>query len=172
MAQRRGFRRGSSVRRPSFWLGNSFQALPSIAGVATTANTIVAEVDLEQAPNPTLVRVRGSWGFNIAGLDGSGVLTVGMMLVNAAALAAGVASLPTPFTEIGSDWLWWDSVGIDNVGTVGDGTVLAGQRTIDSKAMRKVKNNTVLVLVTEISGIGAAAGIATISGVARVLFKR
>jgi len=171
MAANRGFRRAAQ-RRPTFWEGAIVQSLPSIAGVASTVGTIVSEANLENTPNATIVRVRGSYGFTTASLDGTAVLAMGIMLVNAPALSVGIGSLPTPITDIGSDWLWWDSVGLDNVGTAGDGPTLAGQRMIDSKAMRKTKFNQVLVLITEIQGLGAAAGIATIATGLRVLFKR
>ena len=171
MANRRGFQRAAQ-RRPTFWEGAIFQALPSVAGAVATVNTLVTEANLENVPNSTVVRVRGNYGWSVAGANGSGACTLGIMLVNAPALAVGIGSLPTPLTDIGSDWLWWDSFGWDNVGTVGDGPVLAGQRMIDTKAMRKTALNQVLVLITEIQGLGATAGIATIAGSLRVLVKR
>ena len=171
MAANRGFRR-AAPRRTTFWNGAIFQALPSVAGVDSTVSTVLSEVTLETVPNATIIRCRGTYGWTVAGADGSGVCALGIMLVNAPALAVGIGSLPTPITDIGSDWLWWDIFGWDNVGTAGDGPVLAGQRVIDSKAMRKVKLNQVLVMITQISGLGAAAGIATIAAGLRVLQKR
>ncbi len=171
MANRRGFQRAAQ-RRPTFWEGALFSSLPSVAGAVAEVDTLVTEANLENVPNSTVVRVRGSYGWSVAGANGSGVCALGIMLVNAPALAVGIGSLPTPITDIGSDWLWWDSFGWDNVGTAGDGPVLAGQRTIDSKAMRKTALNQVLVLITEIQGIGASAGIATINGMTRVPVKR
>jgi len=171
MANRRGFQRAAQ-RRPTFWEGAVIQALPSVAGVASTVSAVVTEANLENTPNATVVRVRGNYGWSVAGANGSGVCALGIMLVNSPAFAVGIGSLPTPITDIGSDWLWWDSFGWDNVGTVGDGPVLAGQRTIDSKAMRKTKLNQDLVLIVEIAGLGASAGIATIAAALRVLLKR
>ncbi len=171
MAQRRAFRRGSSGRRPMNWQGGTFQALPSLAGVATTANTIVTEAILETFPDPTIVRVRGSYIFSETGINGTAVLTVGIMLIDNAALAAGVASIQTPGTDVGSDWLWWDTVPLDNVGTVAADPVRTGRRIIDSKAMRKVKTNQALVFVTEILALGASAAVVTIAGQVRVLLK-
>ncbi len=43
---------------------------------------------------------------------------------------------------------------------------------VDSKAIRKTKLNQVLILVTEVVGLGASAGIVTIAFGARFLFKR
>ncbi len=171
MANRRSFR-GASQRRPTFWEGAFVQALPSIAGAAATVSTVVTEANLENVPNSTVVRIRGGYGWSVAGANGSGTCSLGIMLVDQAALTVGVGSLPTPDTDIGSDWIWWDVFGFDNVGTTGDGPVQAGQRVIDTKAMRKTKLNHVLVLITEIRGLGASAGIATIAGGMRVLFKR
>ncbi len=171
MAARRGFQRAAQ-RRPTFWEGAISQNSPSVAGAVATFTEIVPEANLENVPDATVVRVRGSYGWSVAGANGSGVCALGIMLVSKAAAAVGIGSLPTPIADIGSDWLWWDGFGWDNVGTVGDGPVLAGQRMIDTKAMRKTKLNQVLVLTTEISGLGASAGIATIASVLRVLLKR
>jgi len=146
--------------------------VPSIAGVSVTVSTLVAEALLENVPEPTLVRVRGTYGYSETALDGSAVLTLGIMVVNEPALTAGVASVPQPQNDIGSDWLWWDSVPLLNVATAGEDPLRTGVRTIDSKAMRKIKNNQVLVLMTQVTGIGAAAGVVTVVGAVRVLFKR
>ena len=172
MANRRAFRRGSSQRRPTFWEGATFQAIPSVGGVQVTVNTLVSEATLENVPEPTVVRCRGSYIYSEASINGSTVVGMGIMLVDNAALAAGVASLQSPLTDDGSDWLWWDVFGLDNVGTENADPARTGQRMIDSKAMRKVKLNQALVLITEANGIGGSAAVITIVGGIRVLFKR
>ncbi len=105
-------------------------------------------------------------------INGTMILSMGIILVTNVALAAGVTAIPSPFTGIGNDWIWWDAVGLDNVGTVAADPVRTGSRMIDSKAMRKVKDNQVLVLVTEVTGLGGTAGVVTIAGAVRVLLKR
>ncbi len=172
MATRRAFRRGSSQRRPTFWEGATFQALPSIAGAPATVSTLVTEALLENVPEPTVVRIRGSYVYSETAIDGTAACAMGIMLVDKAALAVGIGSLPTPLADIGSDWIWWDIFGLDNVGTVAADPVRTGSRMIDSKAMRKVKMNEQLVLITEVVALGAAAAVVTIAGGVRVLFKR
>ncbi len=56
----RGFTRRVSTkpRRSMFWLGA--QVNVGIASGGTTLQTIVSEADLENVPNATIVRVRGS----------------------------------------------------------------------------------------------------------------
>ncbi len=171
MANRRGFQRAAQ-RRPTFWEGARLQLLPSIAGAQSDVQSVISEANLENVPNGTIVRIRGSYAWSVASANGTGVCALGIMLVDAAALAVGVGSLPTPFDDIGSDWIWWDTFGFDNVGTTADSPVNAGQRTIDSKAMRKVKLNQVLVMISEIDGLGGSAGIVTIAAGLRVLVKR
>jgi len=136
------------------------------------ASVIVTEAIFENVPEPTVIRVRGSYVFSETGIDGTASLFLGIMVADKNAIAAGVASLETPFTDIGSDWLWWDVAPLDNVGTVAADPVRTGRRMIDSKAMRKVKNNQALVFVSEVVGIGAAAAVVTIVFGLRVLIKR
>jgi len=178
MAHSRGFRRGSSQRRPTFWEGNIGAMAPSIAGTNQAVLAIVGEGQLENTPNATVVRIRGSYTMSTAvGINGEAVLSVGIMLVNAPAFGAGVTSLPTPIADVGSDWIWMDCIPLDNVGVVGE-PIAAARRPIDSKAMRKVGLNQVLVFVAEIVGVaGGTTGAATVAiadivfGL-RVLFKR
>ena len=171
MANRRGFRRGSSPRRSLTWQGAVFNAIPSLSGVAVTATTLISEVNLETFPDPTVVRCRGSYIYSEASINGSVAVTMGIMLIDNAALAAGVGSIQSPLTDVGSDWLWWDVFGLDNVGTENADPARTGQRIIDSKVMRKVKVNQALVLVTEVTGLGGTAAVITIVGGIRILLK-
>ncbi len=80
----------------------------------------------------------------------------GMGVVSAEALAAGVASVPEPFTQ--SDWpgwlLWGSFADHFELGTAS--SLLPGslQIPVDSKAMRKMGQNEALILVCE-SQVGA-----------------
>ena len=94
------------------------------------------------------------------------VAAVGLMVGSDSAIAAGVASVPTPLTELESD-LWYVHQtmlnSIDIAGTVSIGDTAAGRRyTVDSKAMRKVNNDQDIALVVEGSGTGDGCLVTTI----------
>ncbi len=173
MAVRRGFRR-AAVRRPTFWEGAIAQM--SLASGGASVATIVSEANLEAVPNGTIVRVRGSvlvQATAAGAVDAESIVNWGIMLVNAPAFAAGIASLPTPRTDIGSDWLAWGSTGIHAHSTAVAGNELSAMERIevDSKAMRKVGLNQVLVFTAEDSVITSTIVSSLVISL-RVLFKR
>ena len=171
---RRSFRR-NTPRRSTTWEGFSLRfqvtaALPQFSIVTT-------EAILENYPNPTLVRQRGRI---LAYLQAGGatldsVLTLGMYFATAQAAAAGIGSLAKPFDNIGSDWLWWDSIALsDNSGTIDQirPTTSAHRIDIDGKGMRKVEQNHVLVFVAQIFDFGATLANASVTAEARLLYKK
>ena len=173
MARRRDFRR-AVPRRPVSWEGASFSSL-ALAGAATTL-TMQSEANLESDREPTIVRVRGEivWGLRVASaIPTNGLLTFGLMLLPTVTIGAA----PSPFSDLGSDWLWWKSVPAQ----IGLGTLAAptgprnevgthGRFEVDNKSMRKVGVNMTLVLVVQATSI---TGIATFdfTGVFRFLVK-
>jgi len=174
MANRRFVQR--AARRSTFWEGGNI----FFTGVATGSNvsqTLIPESSLENVPNSTLVRIRGS--ILVAATTGSTgalcIATLGIKLSTAAAVAG--ATVENPNADIGSDWIWWTTVGLSQQNTIATATPGPGPDTlvhridIDSKAMRKVPLNKVLVFVG--SNV-AVAGTMTyeVVGAARVLFKR
>ena len=173
--QRRSFRR-AGPRRATTWEGFSV----SFAGVTAAAPAfaiVVAEAVLENFPNPTLVRQRGSYlaYANAGGATLDSILFLGLYFADASAVAAGIASLETPGTDVGSDWIWIDQIALsDNSGTLDQNrpTVAAGRRMIDGKAMRKADQNQALILVAEVVDFGATLLNATATVSARLLFKK
>ena len=175
MAGRRAFSRVAPKRRTS-WQGSNI-TLAATTG-ASTASAIVFEAILETFPNPTIVRVRGevlvvltARGANVSDT----ILTCGIKLVTATAFAAGVASMETPNTDVGRDWLWWGTKAVSMltaqpVATDSDGEMITTRLAIDSKAMRKVESNKVLVFVAENTVITSTATLVITGGV-RVLLK-
>ena len=143
MAVRRStFRGRSRSRRTTDWalgpidrdgsLGSTGVALWS-QGITVTAGKL------------TVVRIRGMAMVQLLTADavGSGMHgAVGIGLATSAAFAAGVASLPSPLTEISWDgWIWHNIFDVRAItGTRADGVNSNGARQlmeIDSKAMRK-----------------------------------
>jgi len=172
VANRRTFQR--STRRRTSWEGAAFD-LEVVTG-ASGFVTIVSEAILENVPEPTIVRVRGNMLVRQSAQGAAGTRTnvvYGIKLATASAIAAGIGSIEDPLDGIGSDWLWWDSVAMNTLDT-GLGATNSGQTyhrvAIDSKAMRKVGNNTGLVFVVQVVSVTSTATIQT-TGAVRVLLK-
>ena len=173
MARRRVFQR-AAARRTS-WEGSNV-ALSLTTGVQAQ-QALVTEAVLETFPNPTVVRIRGELVVGVTAFGAAGAntnLTLGIKLATASAFAAGGASIESPNTEIGSDWIWWNAAPTRNSTTlVTDSTGNVGtlfRVMVDSKAMRKVGPNQVLILVAHNVVAGSTQTIA-INGVIRVLLK-
>jgi len=163
-----------SVKRSTFWEGGSTQFSIPTASVAVA--TVVTEAELENIPNPTLIRIHGSVLISVtartAAAD-SAVISMGMILQSAAAVTAGVGSMPLPFTDIGSAWIWHRQVLVRSLIAPPNGTDLAGnvRITIDNKAMRKVNPNQALVMIVQ-NTVQTGTITVSISSAQRLLFKK
>jgi len=175
MARRRVFQR-AAVRRRTSWEGVSLQQV-STTGVVL-ATSVVSEAILENVPNPTIVRIRGELLLHVTARGANvseSTIFMGIKLVTATAFAAGVASIESPGTDIGSDWIWWGvrsfaTLTAQPAATDSNGEMLTTRVPIDSKAMRKVEVNKLLVFVSENSVVTSTQTV-TITGSARVLLK-
>ena len=173
MAQRRTFPR--AARRRTSWEGSNI-GLSLTTGVQAQ-QSLVAESVLETFPNPTVVRIRGELVIGVTAIGAAGSntdLTLGIKLTTASAFAAGGASVESPNTEIGSDWIWWyasptrsgNAVSSESDSNVG----MLRRLVVDSKAMRKVSPNQVLILVAH-NVVGGSTQTIAINGTIRVLLK-
>jgi len=171
MARRRVFQRAAPRRRMT-WEGS--QVDMTMTSGASTVLAIVTEATLENIPNPTIVRVRGNLLLRVTaqGAAGTrGILFLGIKLTTATALAA--TAVEVPGTDIGSDWLWWEARGFSTLDTgIGQSN---NQQTyvhlpIDSKAMRKVEINQVLVLVVQHTALVSTQTLQATGGL-RILLK-
>ena len=148
MANRRFATR--SRKRQTSWHGASVDVADLIVGTSQVA-VIVTEATMETFPTPTIVRARGRLALtaDVSSTPG-GVASVAMGLITVTAAALAAPAVPSPLTDIGSDWLWYDSaqVGASAADVIGE-EVTIHRIILDSKAMRKVGNNQALVLVVE-----------------------
>ena len=157
-------------KRVMSWQGSILQMSDLLAGTPQFAS-VISEANLEVFPTPTLVRIRGSVSVSTdtsATAGSFGNVTMGIIKVTAAAFAAG--AVPEPFADVGSDWIWWSSQGIarfiasENEGNIWR-TVL-----IDSKSMRKVGLNEVVIFVASVQNC-SGTNRANLCGAVRVLLK-
>jgi len=163
-----------AVRRPTFWEAGNIDHVNTSG--TTVASTLVSEANLENTPNSTLIRLRGSVLVlvnTIGAVPAKGIVTMGIKLSTASAVAG--ATVESPNTDSGSDWIWWNIMGMElESGTLEDaqrGITVVKRVDIDSKAMRKVGLNKVLVFVTQHTAVTSTMTIDTVGG-CRVLFKR
>jgi len=87
----------------------------------------------------------------------------GMCVISDQASAIGVTAVPTPMTDLGSD-LWFFHKILDGeflfssgVGFEAQGVVPSGGITVESKAMRKINDDSDLAIVTETSAVSIGA---------------
>ena len=174
MAFRRAGRPGlvRAPKRRTIWNGNSID-LADVA-VAGAFSVILTEALLENTPNGTIVRLRGEIFVTVDNAISDplsrGMITMGIMLVDNKALAAGIGSLQLPLTAIGSDWMWWYSTGFGEVGSTTVSDIGVSRVVVDSKAMRKVSGNQALVFVCQVVNCEGAP-VANVCGTVRVLCK-
>ncbi len=153
MARRSGFSHLSGRKRTTTWsLGTGGVTQQAII---TTGKTLLGSgIVLVTEDTATIVRTHGYFWAGVqqasAALDGF-IGAFGIGLVSDQAFAAGIASIPTPFTDAEWDgWFLWGSFSL-----AWDFDDATGVRfsmlnhIVDSKAMRKVSDNETIVLVAE-----------------------
>jgi len=147
------------VHRPSFRSPGRLTQWVAIANqgflnVASAGATLIQSFTPEEAL--TLVRHRGQLSIRPTVVSSTIdiVGAYGEAIVSTEAFAAGVGSMPEPFTD--SDWggwFLWQSFSFGFVATTAD-TKISVELEVDSKAMRKIGPNEVLVGIAE-SQVGA-----------------
>ena len=171
MANRRAVSRRAPKRRTK-WEGAIVDISDLDASPAITT-PIIAESLLESDPNSTIVRIRGNlicWNDSTSNAGAMATVGVGIFLADIAQVTVGISAMPLPFGAIGSDWLYWDAFTVgEQVTNQADANGLSFDRHIvDNKAMRKVKSNQQLQMVTELA-TAEGTPVVNISGVLRVL---
>ena len=161
----------ASRKRHMTWEGVNVDFSDLVTGTAQFI-TAITQANIEQFPTPTLVRTRGSLmcvADPSSTPGGFANVTMGIMQVTAAAVTA--TGVPDPATSIGSDWLWWDvfHIGAAASDVIGE-DITVHRKQVDSKAMRKLGNNMVLVLVASLLTCEGAM-VANVCGAMRFLLK-
>ena len=159
-------------KRMTSWL----DLAPIATSLTATGGSILFVLDTaEKARRPfTIVRTRllVSIITDQVAASETQVGAIGMCVVSDQAVAAGVGSIPTPITDIASDfWFVHQLLYNDFVFATGIGFQDGGskQYEVDSKAMRKVNDAEDVVVVGEFSSAGSGGFDLTIGG--RVLIK-
>ena len=126
------------------------------SGEASVVSTLVLEAETDSVPNPTLVRVRGLIFAQlgaVASAQGDAIM-IGhsIQVVDSRQLAAGTAAIPLPLRDNSEDFLWFGTqvLAQNDSGTILNNTSNNDRLVVDSKSMRKMTLNQVLVMATEI----------------------
>ena len=108
----------------------------------------------------TIVRIRGQLDIFLRSVTSVGdgfQCAFGIGLATAAAVAAGIASVPTPITEAADEnWLFWHALSIHGNSAV-EAEFHSGthQRLmVDTKAMRKFEDGMIIYAAIEVVEIG------------------
>ncbi len=151
---RRPFRgRVVSQKRQSTWVAQADQVT---VNVASGGSAIIASFDAAAAGalRPTVVRSRGEVMIKpqayTADLVVSGAF--GICVVSEEAFAAGAASIPRPFDDSNwGGWFVWQSFvrTLEFVDASGFDAQAAWNWQVDSKAMRKIGSNDIIVMMAE-----------------------
>ena len=162
--------RGGSLRRDTVWFQFPFVETTLAASATASLSYLLNAAALELRPF-TVVRSRFNW-FVRSDQSAATELYIGnfgFCVISDQAAAVGVAAVPTPATDLGSDlWFMLDQW-IGNFTLVGtDVTTEVRSSKIDSKAMRKVDIGQDIAGVIE-AGIGGSG--VTIGTVGRMLVK-
>ncbi len=137
-----------------------YQSFEFISQAAGTAGALLAAA--QHLPE-TLMRMRGEWvsTFSATAASGLGVaVTVGIIQVPE---GTGSTVLWSPITDGNAPWIWWDTFHLIYQELVTDVVAaqpaMAGRRVIDSKAMRKLRNTELQVVIENatISGLTGAS---------------
>ena len=151
-ARSRGRNFGSRSKRQVTWIGPSDQSFVQVNSGTKVLHSIF-DPFISDMTKPTIVRTRGEVTVVPSVFTGSldVVGAYGMAVVTDQAVAAGVASIPGPFSEANWDgWLVWRSFGFRLEFDDATGILQAGWRhEVDSKAMRKVSDNETVCMLVE-----------------------
>jgi len=135
-------------RSPTTWGGTVATGVVSIPAVT---KVLLATFVPEFTSGETIRRLRGTFFVHSNTATGTAHGAIGAFIANDTAVAAGVASLLDPVTDVQDDaWLWYHSFHLGTNATTSPGSAGAQSAQvymIDSKAMRKLSTGFTMVFV-------------------------
>jgi len=163
MAHRRGGKTIDSVH----WTYGSFQFIGQGAGAAA-----INVFSAQHLPE-TLLRSRGNWSTAISAAQAAGrgiSVAIGMIQVPE---GTGSTVLWSPITDGDAPWIWWDVMELlyteQVVDVIASQNTLSGMRVLDTKAMRKLRNTELQVVVEQATITGLGGANVDVAGSMRVL---
>ena len=155
-------RRSRPGRAPGFKPATAWSALTPAAGQGVTTLTKVLLGSFVATEQVTVRRTHGlvEWRSDQKAADESPFGAYGLCIVSNNAFAAGIASIPGPYTDADSD-LWFVHQFLRTTLLFGSNIGFDGQAgasyTINSKAMRKLTDEETIAVVVENGSTTAGA---------------
>ena len=153
----------------------NWQGLLGIKFALSAGTTALAQVNNPQTAS-TLMRSRGEVQASIDGpVDGDAVVaSVGLIVVTEEQLAVGVTAVPNPADDLDAEWIWHGFILLQAQAGTAVGASLnvgqvAGRLSVDSKAMRRMKQGQSVVFVGDNNALAGSPAI-DIMGAFRQLF--
>ena len=168
-------RGGRGNRMMKHWHGSGEGGSSGQTNFTTDATAIIASVSFANDPGTYLrllgqVLIAPTGAGTFAALDAAEV-TLGIGIVSLDAFTAGAGSMPDPGAEPQFDWMWWHTTLVNFEGSAdapGSEIALTERVQIESKAMRKFKPRSSLVLIAEYRDVAGAPPL-SVYGAFRVL---
>jgi len=163
MARNRSQRFVRPAPRTMVWFSAGFAPI-AIASAATLVSSLNAAALLLRPFTIIRTRLAIVYASDQAAASESAQGVLSMQVVSDSAVAAGIASVPTPLTETDADYFVYEPVAFSF--TFGDATGFVEEQgdgsyhTVDSKAMRKVGlDEDVAMVLQNRAAVGASLGI-------------
>ncbi len=173
MARRRDFVRGAAgIRRSreSTWV----TLAPVNVTMTAAGGTIIGSLNAAALALRPFTIVRARFKYMVRSDQAAAIETqvgaIGIAVVSDESIAAGVGSIPTPITEIGSDLWLLHEIFMSMESNLTDRSLNGSVGEIDSKAMRKVEAGQDIAIVAEMSTASSTGGMVVSLG-GRMLFK-
>ena len=142
------------AKRQTTW----FQFVPTEVTMTATGGTIIFSLNAAALAMRPFTVVRSHFELMLRSDQAAAIeqqsAGFGIAVVSDEATAAGVASVPTPVTEMGSHLWFVHSVMFGQASTVTDRAEPVQVKSIDSKAMRRVEVGSDIVVVGEKGSVG------------------
>ena len=173
MTRRRAAFRGARGRRRAYEWESLDIPLNSISTTAGTAQLLGTPGAAAEDADQTLVRTRGviMAYADFSAVDQQVTIAVGIAVLESKSIAAGIASLPLPFTDRNSDaFVYVDYLCLSSGDQATSNHVEPSydRLKIDSKAMRKLSQEVAVVAIVEVVN-GTAGQTAQVFGCLQLL---
>ena len=136
----------------------------SVENFGGSANAIVGQGAEATQDGGTLVRLRGSllWGAGEQSAQGEGWIgAFGIGIVTAEAFAIGSTAMPSPVADVDWDgWIYWTPVQAIQTEVAGGNAEgdIRNEESVDTKAMRKLRQGDTIFAAVEVVTLGTASG--------------
>ncbi len=123
----------------------------------------------------TVVRMRGLVTAELdagAATAENALIVLGIIKVSQNAFDVGITAIPNPTDDSGEDWIWQGSLYVSTGSQSGGadfGSNAVDRVVVDSKAMRKIKDGEVFVIVADVAVSDNQTGTADLKYYVRVL---